>query len=324
MKKGVIVVLVLLAVAVLVAPALVGRLAEKTMDENLNWAAEESGELLVTSESFSRGWFASEGQHRVEIQEGQLLSALQSMGDVGGSDDLPVLLINTKIDHGIAQVASGSGKLVSTMQVELPDGQVVDLPGTIYSKVGLAGALDSNYLLEAGSHAMGDATATWGDTDIKFSVDPSSSTAVFDGTVGALSIGEGGEGVSLAGLTFKGNQKATGYGFNTGDVSFTVSDLAVQSKGSGAGSIRSMAVDATTDLDGDRVRADATMKMDMHSIPQVGEMSFDMDFEVVGASAEAIGRMQQALKDMDPSAQDPMVLYATIENDLKQLFASGF
>ena len=74
-KKGVVVLLVLLAVVVLVSPAIVGRLAEQSMDENIDWAAMESGAVKVTSEHFDRGWFSSEGQHRVELQEGDLLTA---------------------------------------------------------------------------------------------------------------------------------------------------------------------------------------------------------------------------------------------------------
>lgn len=324
MKKGVIVALVLLAAVVLVAPAIIGRVAEKSMDENLNWAASESGELKVTSENFDRGWFSSEGRHRIELREGQLVTALQGAGSVQGPDDLPILIINTKIAHGLAQVATGAGDLVSTLQVETPDGETIDLSGTIYSKVGLGGSLRSNYILEAGSLSEGDASATWGDTDITVEADPSTGVAEFDGTVGSLSVGSDSEGMSLAGLTFEGKQKKTPFGFATGDVAMSLNDLSVRAPGQPATGIRSMTIDATTDLDDNRVAADATMTMVMHQIPQVGEMSFDMDFNIAGADAGAIGRMQQALKDVGSSAQDPMVVYATIENDLKQLFASGF
>lgn len=323
MKKGVIVVLVLLAVAVLVAPALVGRLAEKTMDDNLNWAAEESGELKVTSERFDRGWFSSAGRHRVELRDGQLLTALQTTGSASDADDFPVLIINTDIDHGIAQVATGSSKLVSRLQVELPDGEIVDLPGTIFSTVGLTGTLDSNYVLEAGSQSNDNATATWGDTNIKFSADPASGVVEFDGSVGSLEFGGDDGELALSGLRFDGMQEQTRYGVNTGDLSFSLSDLSVSSPGASTFAVRSLSVDGTTGLDGDAMNADVTMAM-RSSAPRLGEMTFDMDFSIAGADAASIGRINQALKDADTSAQDPVVLYAAIEDDLKQLFASGF
>jgi hypothetical protein len=53
-KKSVVIVLVLLAAVVLVSPAIVGRLAERSMDENLSWAATESGAVKVTSEHYDR------------------------------------------------------------------------------------------------------------------------------------------------------------------------------------------------------------------------------------------------------------------------------
>ena len=334
MKKGVIIALVLLAVVVLVSPAIVGRLAEQSMDENLNWAAQEAGGVRVSSEKFDRGWFSSEGQHRIEVEDGQLLGALQALGGAADPDDLPVLIVNTKLDHGLIPVSSmsrekgslapGLGSAVSTMQVELPDGELINLPGTIYSKVGLGGELHSNYILEAGSHSEGDMTASWGDTDIDIRTNPASGKVIFDGSVGSLSVGDDGEIVSLSGLSFEGTQTPTPYGFATGDVAFSVDDLSVKQGASDAVGIRSMAVKAHTTLDDGAVRADATLEMAMHEVPNVGEMSFDMDFSLVGANAEAMGRIQQALENTSANSQDPMAMYNTIEADLKQLFASGF
>ena len=333
-KKGVIVVLVLLAVIVLVSPAIVGRLAEKSMDENLNWAARETGGVRVSSESFTRGWFSSEGQHRFEIEEGQLLGALQALGLGADPDELPVLIINTKLDHGLIPVTSmarekgslapGLGSAVSTLQLELPDGELIDLPGTIYSTAGLGGKLESNYILPAGSYAVDDIAASWGDTDVTITTDPVSGEAVFDGTAGALALGDANDGMRLASLAFEGDQTPTPYGFATGEVTFSLADLSVRSAGVDAASIRSMSVRANTRLESERVHADAAISMVMQQLPQLGEMSLDMDFSLVGADAETLGRIQQAVEDANTTTQDPMVLYGMIEKDLLQLFAAGF
>ena len=108
MKKGFVAVLVLLAVVVLISPAIVGRMAEKSMFENLDWAARESGEVSVTSESFARGWFSSEGQHRIELRDGELLVAAEALIGPTEADELPVLVIDTKLDHGLIPVSSMS------------------------------------------------------------------------------------------------------------------------------------------------------------------------------------------------------------------------
>lgn len=334
MKKSVVGVLILLALVVLVSPAIVGRLAEKSMDENLNWAAQESGEVRVTSERFTRGWFSSEGTHRVELRDGDLKSTLMALaGPDDSADELPVLIISTKLDHGLIPVASmsreqgslapGLGSAVSTLQIELENGETFDVPGTIYSKVGLTGELVSNYVLEPGSHSEDGTTAFWGATDIAVKTDPKNGTATFHGTVSSVSVDDGTEKVSLGSLTFAGTQALTDYGIAVGDVSFELEDLSVSVGGNETGSLRSMSVKATTELNGADVNADATVNMVMQGLPQFGEMSFDMQFGLAGADAELLGRVQRAMESAGAS-QDPMAAYAAAEDDLLALFASGF
>ena len=334
MKKGVVGVLIFLALVVLVSPAIVGRLAEKSMDENLNWAAQESGEVRVTSESFTRGWFSSEGTHRIELQDGDLKSTIMALaGPVDSADELPVLIINTKLDHGLIPVSSmsreqgslapGLGSAVSTLQLELQNGETFDIPGTIYSKVGLAGELLSNYVLEPGSHTEDRTTAFWGATDIEVKIDPKNGNATFHGTVSSVSVDDGTEKVSLGSLTFAGAQAPTEYGIAVGDVSFELADLGVSVGGNDADGLRSMSVKATTELDGADVNADATVNMVMQGLPQFGEISFDMEFGLAGADAELLGRVQRTLEGAGVS-QDPMAAYATAESDLLALFAAGF
>lgn len=334
MKKAVVGVLILLALLVLVSPAIVGRLAEKSMDENLNWAAQESGELSVTSENFSRGWFSSEGQHRVTLQDGDLRTAVQVLtGPIDPGDEMPALVINTKLDHGLIPVSSmsrergslepGLGSAVSTLAVEFPDGESFDVPGTIYSKVGLGGELLSNYVLEPGSHSDGGATTFWGATDIEVKTNPKSGEAAFQGTVGSLSVGDGTETVSLGALKFDGAQHPTKYGVAVGNISIELDDFAVKVGGNDVGGMQAMSLEASTALDGTDVNAGAIMSMAVQSVPQFGDMSLDMAFELLGADAELLGRVQRSL-DSAASAQDPIAIYAAVEDDLLALFASGF
>ena len=333
MKKSVVAVLILLAVVVLVSPAIVGRLAENSMGENLNWAANESGEVKVTSEKFARGWFSSEGQHRVELRDGELLTAIQAMSGPVDAADLPVLVISTHIDHGLIPVTSmsrdkgslapGLGSAVSTLQVELPDGEAIGVPGTIYSKLSLGGNLRSNYVLEAGEHAEDGMTATWGPTDINVTTDPVSGEAAFNGTVGSLSVVDENQAVSLRALAFEGQQAPTTFGISVGDVDFTLDDLVVAVDGSTVSAIKTLAVKASTDIDGDDLNANATMNMMLQDLPEIGELSLDMIFGLEGADAATMGRVQQALETVG-STGDPMAMYSTIEGDIKTLFASGF
>ncbi len=331
MKKGVVVILVLLAVIVLASPAIVGRLAEEKMDENLNWAATESGEVTVTSEYFERGWFSSAGRHRVELREGQIMAALRARGTQADPDEFPALIINTHIDHGLIPVGSvdseqpslspGLGSAESTLQVEMPGGQIINLPGKIYSKIGLGGQLRSSYSLGPGSHEIDNATITWGTTEINVETDPASGQVRFDGSIGSLSVQDANDGISLGGMNFDGHQQPTKYGIAVGDIEFSVNDVEMGANEPGV--VREIAVTSTTFVDDGKAGGDATFRLALEEIPQYGKITLDMAMRLEGADAEALGNIQR-LASSPEIAVDPTGMWAALDADVKKLLAAGF
>ena len=331
-KKGIVVLLVLLAVVVLVSPAIVGRLAEQSMDDNLNWAASEGGDVKVTSEHFTRGWFSSEGRHRVELKEGDLLTALQAITGPMPAEDLPVLIINTRLDHGLIPVTSmgrdkgslapGLGSAVSTLQVELPDGELLDVPGTIYSTVALGGQLRSNYVLETGSRSEDGVSASWGNVNINVTTDASSGIVEYDGALASLSFESGQESMSLDALSFDGRSVPTRFGVPVGDIDFALEGLSLDRGTGNATRANRLAVSGSTSLDGDRfdsqVRTSAAM-----DVPQVGAVAVEMDLSLDGLDGASSGALQAKIKEMNAAA-DPMIAYSALEQDAKRLFAAGF
>ncbi len=328
MKKGIVALLVVLALVVLVSPALIGRLAEKSVDENLNWAAAESGELVVTSTGFERGWFSSEGQHRVEITDGQL-SAILSSPD---GDDLPVLIIDTHLDHGLVpfssmsreqgSLAPGLGSAVSTLSLEMPDGETVELPGKIFSKVALGGELQSRYELEAGSHEQDTTTASWSDTNIDVTTNPSTGEVDYAGKVGTLKVVDDQSGVTVEGMSFSGKHVPTSYGFAVGDLKLELDAISMESIAGAGGGVKGVSIDAMSSVDGGDVNGHAVLKIDSQTIPGFGEVSVVADVTLEGADAVALGALQKAV-DAAGSSADPNMLFATAEEDLKKLLAGG-
>ena len=332
MKKGIIVLLVALALIVLISPGLIGRMAEKSVDENLNWAAQESGGLVVTSENFDRGWFSSQGQHRVEVKDDNLKLMLSSMA---GSDDLgelPVLIIDTRLDHGLIPVSSmardkgslapGLGNAVSTLSIELPDGKRVDLPGSVYSKVSIGGELQSNYVLPAGSIEEDGGTVTWDESDIDITTNPGTGTVTAASRIGKLSIKDGQNHVELNGLSFNGSQVPTKYGFSTGHMQVELGSLATTTNGVSAGGIKHMKLDAKTELKNGLVHGRTQLEIDSEDIPQFGEVSVIADLSLAGADAAAVGAIQAALEAQGPNL-DPQQMMALVGDDLTRLLAAG-
>lgn len=329
-KKGVVALLIILALIVIVSPGILGRLAEKSVDENLNWAAAESGDLVISSDNFDRGWFSSEGQHRVEIKEGNLQAMLEELGSPG--DELPVLVINTHLDHGLIPVSSmsrengslapGLGSAVSTLSVEFSDGKTIELPGKIYSNVALGGELESSYKLEAGSRSDGRTKAAWGTSNIEITTSPSSGDVDFAGNIRGVSFTDQSESFEVNGLSFAGSQAPTKFGFATGDMKMEIDGVSFSTNGIRASGLKRMSVDGYTRLDNGRVNGRTTFEMELSALPQFGEVSVAGDISVEGADAEVLGELIKEMEALGPIPDEAQV-YAAVEDDLKRLLASG-
>ena len=330
MKKSLVAVLVILAVIIIVSPGILGRMAEKSVAENLNRAAAEQGDIVVSSDNFDRGWFSSEGQHRIEVKGGSLGVMLTEV--TPDNESLPVLVIDTHIDHGLIPVTSlsrekgslapGLGRAVSTLSIELDDGQTIEIPGKIYSNLGLAGALESSYLVDEGSRTIDGTKVGWGKSKIEISTSATSGDVEFGGDISGLTFSDRAEAVELGALTFSGSQKPTKYGFSVGDMQMELDGMSVTTNGVEAGGIKSMSVDGFTKLDGDRVGGRTTFAMESQTLPMFGEVQVSGDFSLNGADAEAIGNLTRKMNAMGP-AEDPMQNFPEIEDDLKRLLAAG-
>ena len=206
MNRWFVAALITLALIVLVSPGIVGRLAEKSVEENLNFATSESDDIVVTTESFERGWFTSEGRHRIEARDATLRSLLQ--GTSGDYTQPPALLIDTHIDHGLLPVSSMSrdaGSLrpalaitVSTIKLDPGNGELIDIPGKIYSEVGLTGETASRFVLDAGSRQIADKTLELQGADITVLMNPADGAISVEGTVQPWSLRYKSEGEVLS------------------------------------------------------------------------------------------------------------------------------
>lgn len=333
MKKSVIALILVAVLVIIVSPGIIGKLAEQSVDKNLDWAAEESGELVVTSSFFDRGWFSSEGQHRVELSNGQLRAALTAAAGADNDDELPVLLINTRLDHGLFPVSSmsreqgslapGLGSAISTMTIEYGDGEVFEVPGTIYSKVGLGGDLASRYEVEAGSKIVDDGEVTWQPSTLNVTARPGKGRVEFDGNFGAMTFGDRQQVVSIDGATIEGTQQSTEYGFKVGDINFVLGAMSINASDMEIGGNKGMKVVASSSVDDGLTAADMHMEINGQNIPQFGELSIVTDIKLGGLDAVALGALDKRMRDSVNHAQPDQAMIAA-EAEFKDLVAAGF
>jgi uncharacterized protein YdgA (DUF945 family) len=336
MKRWVVFLLVLLALIVLVSPGVVGRLAEQSLKDSVSWAERGSDEFLVTEEAFDRGWFTTEGRHRLEFRNGDLRSGILNLSGGNAGDDTPAIVVDTRIDHGLVPVSSMSRKAwslmpglastVSTMQLDPGDGKLVPIPGTLYSQVRLTGATVLRYLLEAGSVDGEDRAIEWAGADISMSTDSSRQTLQYDGTIDPMHLQTGDQSFHLGRTTLEGDSRYTGYGFMVGRVALRMASMSMTRHDGGAVTAGNLALDARSDIVDERVNATTTMNVADLSLAGFGDVDVALDVAATGLDARSLHailtELQQAERTPDKDAA-LAALYLPIEEDLQAFLSSG-
>ncbi len=332
MKKSIVVLLVIAAIVVLISPGIIGRLAEETVDSNLQWAAQENQGFTVTAERFDRGWFSSQGRHRIEIRDAGIRDALATIAGRAPTDGDPMLIIDTHIDHGLIPVTSvgrtegslapGLGRGISTLSVEYPDGQVVPVPGTVYSAIGLTGILSANYILEPGSLEADGGTASWGDANIELATDYAAESFDIEAVIDSLVVSDAGDTLSLGRTTFSGDQRPSRFGISLGDFDINIDSVAVEEAGVETYRLGKVSLSGTSDIAGDRVNGDVRLGIGALIVPGYGESDFDVAMRFSGVDGAALGRMVQNLEAAGDDAT-PQELQLLLRDDLEALVAAG-
>ncbi|MBT8098529.1 MAG: YdgA family protein, partial [Gammaproteobacteria bacterium] len=273
MKKGIVAILILLALVVVISPALVGRLAEKSVDEQLKWAADENNELKITSTKFDRGWFSSEGTHRIELGDSTAGDNLKQQLGFGPGDPTPAIIIDTRLDHGLIPVTSvsrpegsllpGLGRAASTISIESPNGEVTQLPGVIYSDVGLNGDLTSQYFLDAGS--MND--MSWGAGNLKVTSDAYAKQIGVHGGFDSISMTSPDQNLySVGNIEIASDMTVTEYGYAIGDIAFSIASVNIGSENS-AITMGPITLDAATTINDGRISGTSKIDFAMAGVP---------------------------------------------------------
>lgn len=175
MKKGIVFGLLALAVILLVSPGVVGRMAENIVEQNSAHTASSVSNSGVTyaSESFERGWFTSHSVDRLTITDPAAVAELIDALSLDSADELPSVVISTRLDHGLVPLTSlgragGSlapalARTVSSVSIEGTNGERIEVPNDVFGHIGLGGTFYSQYLLEGGSIDLKDAIMAFED-----------------------------------------------------------------------------------------------------------------------------------------------------------------
>jgi uncharacterized protein YdgA (DUF945 family) len=335
MKRWLVVLLVVLALVILVSPGIVGRLAEQNMEDGIQWAESESPGMNIQTESYERGWFTSEGRHRVILKGGQFREASEKYAAATGNPELPSLIIDTRLDHGLVPITSltreagslmpGLANAVSTFMLDPGNGEPVALPGKLYSSVSLTGASHSRLLVEPGSFDHEEILASWEGADVAIYSNRSSGEISIHGAVEPLKItGEDGH-ASIGAMRIDTDQVRTDYGFNIGPADLTIGEITLEDDGQKF-IVGGMDAKINSALQDERLNSSATVSIRDVAIPGFGNVAMVMDASMNRFHAPSFGAIIKALRDAQ-AADDPgmamQTLYPNIQGDLQNLAASG-
>lgn len=335
MKRWPIVLLIAIAVLIFLTPGIVGRLAEKNLDQTLSWLEEENDDIAITSELFDRGWFTSEGRHRVTAKNGALLEVFATT-DNAGNGEQPSLLIDTRLDHGLVPITSlgreegsltpGLASSVSTLHIDNGSGEITDLPGKIYSNIGLTGNTTLHYLMDEGSTTDEGALIRWSGADITVNAEAESRSFSAKGTIKPTSIDSEGVMTEVGAVVFDIVQDRSEYSFGIGSVNFTVDSVAVTSPTQPNAGFGNISIDAASELVGGRVNAVSSIELGEVIMPGLGAMNMFMDVDANGLDADSLEAIVSALRAAQSDGQSGAALddlLPQVESDLETFVMQG-
>ncbi len=335
MKRWLVVLLVLLAVVILVSPGIVGRIAEKNLEENIEWAGTEASGVEFRKERFDRGWFTSEGRHRLLLTHPAARKAAEEYRDSNGYADLPSLIIDTRLDHGLLPISSlgrnqgslapGLASAVTTFHFDPGDGELVPLPGALYSKVALDGSSRSRYLLETGETEIDDTIIKWQGADVVFDTDWNRGDFSAHGRIEPISISNDVDSLRIGVMTIAADQTRSDYGLYVGTARFDIESMTVENANAPV-SIGKMSFSSDAVIENERVHAGSEITIAQIAIPGMGDISFDLDLQLNRLDAASVQVIAAAFRESQ-AAPDPELalaeLYPRIENDLQKIVAAG-
>ena len=241
---------------------------------------------------FDRGWFTSEGRHRVVFKGGTFHDAAVLYSGNGEVTELPALIIDTRIDHGLVPVSSlsresgslmpGLAATISTFQIDPGTGELISaIPGELYSNIGVSGTSKSRFVLEAGSFAKDEFSATWQGADLLVISNPSAGGISVEGSIQPFSLVENNERVDIGTITADVDETRSDFGFSVGIIEFEMESLSAESA-NGPFSMGVLSLTADTSIDDSRLSGTSTFSMQDVVVPGMGNVAWPWMFRCTG------------------------------------------
>ncbi|MEQ8207818.1 MAG: DUF945 family protein [Woeseia sp.] len=334
MKRWMLLGLLALAVLLLISPGIVGHLAERAIEKQIDFAEARDPQLAVDTTRFERGWFTSAGQFRVPIIDPELAELELAMsGSAAEAGVTPVLLIDTRLDHGLlpfGAIGRDAGSLLpaiasglSTLRLELAPGRTVELPGKLVSRLGINGTARFHYELPADRREANGIAASWSSADIYVSSSTDGSALRADATLVDWSIDLGDEALSFARLTSVTDIVMSEWGIAVGSFDLELTDTRIRQATGSELRWSMLTANAESALNDDLFNGSLRLSVaDLNGVR--GKQNVHLQASVSQLQARFL---RPVLRRMSAVAADPSALndiaYAQADEELRLLLSAG-
>lgn len=336
MKRWIVALLVAAAVLILVAPGLIGRLAERDLQESVEQAGRKAPDITISTEAYDRGWFRSAGRHRIEFTDRVAFPGLARFVEDAGYDNMPALVFDSQIHHGPlpltafgeqdASFAPSVVKLVSSVFLDPGSGELIELPGSVYTSVGLDGSARAVIDLDEGEWSSDEANIAWQGADFLVTADQSGELTSASGFLAPLRLSAGNDGIQSERIDIEFEQRESVHGLMLGSLDLKSGPIRSTGPTGDSFGFASADISAHNRLDDGRVSGSSRVDVREIGVPGIGQMSIGLDFVFDGFEAEPLGALIAAY-DEGAAGGDPQQglarLYPEYDAELQQLLGGG-
>lgn len=324
MKRIVWVLVILIALAALLGPGLIGKAAEKIIEKELNHAVQKSEAVELLAQEYQRGWFSSSIKTTLALHGEEYLSTAR---DLTGDDDVeqPVMIIDGSVRHGPFPASFIPALATSRVKVTLQagDDHVFELPGEVHARLGFAGGGTARYLAEEMHETFEDGSldAQWEGADVRVDFNADLSKLQTSGEFGAFAV-EAESGTFTGGpATFVANRTRTEHGVWLGKGELQLDRITVSAPRENLDySVSDLSLQTGASLAQDKV--DYLMDIEAGSIQggEFGEASALLRMTLSDLDASALGKLMEASQAGSDymAAQMPNLM-----GDVQALLAGG-
>jgi len=330
MKKLIITLLVLTALAAIALPKFVGTQGTRIHNDFFQKQAQQ---LLpgveIQSEKLDDGWFNSEGQHRIKLSESFLKKVIPGVKNIELDKEVD-LLVNTKFHHGPFAFGSFGSKggsfspvlavSESTFKVD-KNGEQIDFPGKLFTQVSPTGSGGkAKYVIEQYSKNTGEAQIDFEGLDIDFDISSKGEIVNGDGETGKLSItGDQGQVIQLSKMKFNTDVEDNG-GIWFGDTSLKFDELSINDGQGVSFSLNDVAITGGNDGNNSTMQSDVKFTVGDFEISEMKFEDFTFDYTMDNIDTQAMSSFKNKMREMQragtPSPGNMM-------DELKKLIAKS-